>query len=33
MLANVKSCALIGLDGAILDVEVDVRSGLLAVVA
>jgi magnesium chelatase family protein len=28
MLANVKSCAVIGLDGVVVDVEVDTRSGL-----
>ncbi len=32
MLANVKSCAVVGLDGVVVDVEVDVRSGLPAVV-
>jgi magnesium chelatase family protein len=32
MLANVKSCAVIGLDGVVVDVEVDTRSGLPAVV-
>lgn len=28
MLANVKSCAVIGLDGVVVEVEVDTRSGL-----
>jgi len=32
MLANVKSCAVIGLDGVVVDVEVDTRSGLPAVI-
>jgi len=32
MLANVKSCAVIGLDGVVVDVEVDTRSGLPGVV-
>ena len=32
MLANVKSCAVIGLDGVIVDVEVDTRQGLPRVV-
>jgi magnesium chelatase family protein len=32
MRANVKSCAVIGLDGVVVDVEVDTRSGLPAVV-
>ncbi|MBN2045596.1 MAG: YifB family Mg chelatase-like AAA ATPase [Anaerolineales bacterium] len=32
MLANVKSCAVIGLDGVVVDVEVDTRQGLPGVV-
>lgn len=32
MLADIKSCAVIGLDGVVVDVEVDTRSGLPAVV-
>ena len=32
MLANVKSCAVIGLEGVVVDVEVDTRSGLPGVV-
>jgi magnesium chelatase family protein len=32
MLANVKSCAVIGLDGVVVEVEVDTRSGLPAIV-
>ena len=30
MLAMVKTCAVIGLDGAIVEVEVDISSGLPA---
>ena len=32
MLANIKSCAVIGLDGVVVDVEVDTRGGLPGVV-
>jgi magnesium chelatase family protein len=32
MLANVKSCAVIGLDGVVVEVEVDTRSGLPKIV-